>query len=133
MEKALFLAAFARPYRIRLDDAGDVDSTDLDVGNSAEGGRRQFADGAPVAVENVGYAGEGDGVDRVVGAVDPLGLTHLAVGWEVEAVIVVGGEADDEGRLRRDMGVGSIVSARSSRAASWLFLTGSTSSVAICG
>ena len=97
MEKALFLAALARPYRVRLDDAGDVDSTDLDVGNPAEGGRRQLADGASVAVENVGHAGEGNGVDRVVGTVDPLGLTYLAVGGEVEAVIVVGGEADDEG------------------------------------
>ena len=48
-------------------------------------------------MENVGYAGEGDGVDRVVRAVDPLSRTDLAVGWEVEAVIVVGGEAHDEG------------------------------------
>ena len=44
-----------------------------------------------------GTRARGNGVDRVVGAVDPLGLTYLAVGWEVEAVIVVGGEADDEG------------------------------------
>ena len=48
-------------------------------------------------MENVGHAGEGDRVDGVVGAVDPLRLPGLAVGWEVEAVIVVGGEAHDEG------------------------------------
>ena len=49
LEKALFLAALTRPRRVRLDDAGDVDSTDLDVGNPAESGRRQLADGASVA------------------------------------------------------------------------------------
>ena len=48
-------------------------------------------------MEYVGHAGEGDWVDRVIGAVDPLSRTDLAVGWEVEAVIVVGGEAHDEG------------------------------------
>ena len=36
-KNALFLAALARPWRVRLDDAGDVDSTDLNVGNLAEG------------------------------------------------------------------------------------------------
>ena len=95
---ALFSTAGTGAGRVGLDDAGDVEGPYFDAGDSAEMRGIELADGAAVAVEDIRHPLERQGVDRVVAAGDHRRRGGLAIGGEVEAVVVVGRQPHDEGR-----------------------------------